>query len=75
MADIDKQKEWVGFLKTSFFFLLASVFGLFSFEFLHYKALNDLELILINVLLVMFVIIDVMILLKLIKEINKLKDM
>ena len=46
MADIDKQKEWIGFLKTSFFFLLAFIFGLFSFEFLHYKNLNDLQFIL-----------------------------
>ena len=75
MADIDKQKEWIGFLKTSFFFLLASIFGLFSFEFLHYMKLNNLQLILINILLLIFVIIDVVILLKLIKEINKLKDM
>ena len=75
MADIDKQKEWIGFLKTSFFFLLASIFGLFSFEFLHYKNLNDLQFILINILLVVFVVGDVIILLKLVTEINKLKDM
>ena len=74
MADIDKQKEWIGFLKTSFF-LLASIFGVFSFEFLHYKNLNDLQLVLINVLLIIFVAMDVIILLKLVKEINKLKDM
>ena len=75
MANIDKQKEWIGFLKTSFFFLLASIFGIFSFEFLHYKVLNQLELILINILLVIFVIVDIIILLKLFKEIEKLKDM
>ena len=75
MANIDKQKEWIGFLKTSFFFLLASIFGLFSFEFLHYKLLDNLELILINLLLVVFIVVDVIILLKLIKEIDKLKDM
>ena len=61
MADIDKQKEWIVFLKTSFFFLLASIFGLFSFEFLHYKNLNDLQFILINILLVVFVVVDVII--------------
>jgi len=75
MADIDKQKEWIGFLKSAFFFLLASVFGLFGFEFLHYEELSQLKLVLINILLALFIVIDILILLKLIKEINKLKDM
>jgi len=75
MADIDRQKEWIGFLKSAFFFLLASIFGLFSFEFVNYEKLNQLKLILINILLALLIVIDILILLKLFKEIDKLKEM
>ena len=75
MADIDRQKEWIGFLKSAFFFLLASIFGVFSFEFVNYEKLNQLKLILINILLALLIVIDILILLKLFKEIDELKDM
>ena len=49
MADIDKQKEIIGFLKTLFFFLLSGMFGLIAFVFMQYSMLNELKLILINI--------------------------
>ena len=58
MADIDKQKEWIGFLKSAFFFLLASIFGIFGFEFIHYEELNQFKLILVNILLALLIVVD-----------------
>ena len=49
MAEIDKQKEWIGFWKTAFFTTLGLLFALFGYMFQMYKKLEDIELIILNI--------------------------
>ena len=48
MSKLDKQKEKINFLRTMFFFLLASMFGLVAFIFTKYFKLSETQLFLIN---------------------------
>jgi hypothetical protein len=49
LAEIDKQKEKITFLRTLFFFLLATLFGLVAFVFTKYMKLSEIQLILTNI--------------------------
>ena len=75
MADIDKQKEWVGFWKTAFFSIMGLIVGVFTYIFQMYKKSNNIELIILNILIIFLVIASALILKKLKKEIDKLGEM
>ena len=49
MAEIDKQKELISYLKTVFFFFLGTLFVLIAYLFDKYDKLNSLKLIFINI--------------------------
>ncbi len=49
MSRIDKQKEKITFLRTMFFFLLASIFGLIAFAFTKYRKLDETEFFLVDI--------------------------
>ena len=49
MSRLDKQKEKIAFLRTLFFFLLASIFGLVAFAFSKYKQLDTVQFLLVDI--------------------------
>ena len=75
MAEIDKQKEIIGFLKTLFFFLLSAIFGLIGFVFMKYQILNEIQLILINIVTFLLLIAIIGVGIKLKREIDKIGEM
>ena len=75
MGTLDKQKEIFSFLRTMFFFLLASIFGLVAFVFTKYQQLNELQLILVNVAGFILLIAILGIGKKLKKEIDKIEEL
>ena len=75
MGTLDKQKEKISFLRTMFFFLLASIFGLVAFVFTKYQQLNELQLILVNVAGFILLIAILGIGKKLKKEIDKIEEL
>jgi len=48
MAQIDKQKEIIGYLKTGFFFLLGVLFGLIAYLFNSYDKISIEKLVLVE---------------------------
>ncbi|GAX86887.1 conserved hypothetical protein [Lebetimonas natsushimae] len=75
MAEIDKQKEKIAFLRTMFFFLLTALFGLVAFVFTKYMKLSEIQLILTNIAGLILLIGIIATGKKLKKEIDKLEDM
>jgi len=75
MAEIDKQKEIIGYLKTAFFFLLGTLFGIIAYLFEKYDKLNDIKLIFLNIAITIIVILLIYLAKKSKKEIDKLKDL
>ena len=75
MSRLDKQKEKITFLRTLFFFLLASIFGLVAFAFGKYMLLSQLQLILMNIAALILLIGIIVTSLKLKKEIDKIEEM
>ena len=75
MAEIDKQKEKIAFVKNLFFFLLASLFGLIAYTFNSYKNLSEIELILTNVAGFILLVSIILTGIKRKKEIDKIGDM
>ena len=75
MAELDKQKEKVSFWRMLFFFLLTSIFGLVAYLFNSYESLSELKIVLANVTLFGLVVALIIVLIKMNKEIDKLKDL
>ena len=75
MAEIDKQKEKIGFLKNLFFILLGTLFAIIGYLFNYYEKLNNTKLILITFTSFSLSIICLILLVKIFKNIDKLKDM
>jgi len=75
MAEIDKEKEVIGFLKTGFFFFLSTLFGLIAYLFNFYDKLNTTKLIFVNIGIIMNVLILIFLAKKVRKELDKLKDL
>ncbi|NPA12149.1 MAG: hypothetical protein GXO62_07890 [Epsilonproteobacteria bacterium] len=75
MADIDRQKEWIGVLKTSFFFLLATLFVLIAYLFENFDKLATVRLVFINITITIITISTLLSAKKLKQELEKLKDM
>ena len=75
MAEIDKQKEIIGFLKTMFFFLLSGMFGLIAFVFVQYSKLDEMKLILVNIAGFILLVAIIGVGVKLKKEIDKIGEM
>ena len=75
MAEIDKQKEIISYLKTGFFFFLGTLFGLIAYLFDKYDKLNSLKLIFINIGIAINIFILIFLAKKSRKEIDKLKDL
>ena len=74
MAQIDKQKEWVAFWKTSFFGIIGLIFAIIGYSFKNYKVFNNLELSLLTLVIFILVITSILIFYKLKKEIEKLGE-
>ena len=49
MSKLDRQKEKIAFLRTLFFFLLASIFGLAATVFSKYKQLDQLQFVMVDI--------------------------
>ena len=75
MAEIDKQKEIIGFLKTGFFFFLGTLFALIAYLFDKFDKLESIKLIFINIGITVDILILIYLAKKAKKEINKLKDL
>ena len=75
MAELDRQKEKVSFWRTLFFIWLTTILGLISYLFTHYKKLDFVEIILVNVAIFIVVILLIFTSKVMIKEIDKLKDL
>ena len=75
MAELDRQKEKVTFWRNLFFFILASVFGLVAFLFNSYEKLVFVKIVLIDITLLGLVILLILVIIKMNKEIDKLKDL
>jgi len=75
MSRLDKQKEKITFLRTMFFFLLASLFGIVAYTFTQYTKLNEIKLILINIAGFILLISIIGIGIKIKKEIDKIEEM
>ncbi len=75
MSQIDKQKEKIAFLRTMFFFLLASIFGLVAFAFTKYKQLDTTQFILVNIAGIILLLAILGIGYKLKREIDKIEEM
>ncbi|NPA12329.1 MAG: hypothetical protein GXO62_08800 [Epsilonproteobacteria bacterium] len=75
MAEIDKQKEIIGYLKTGFFFFLGTLFGLIAYLFDKYDKLPNTKLIFINIAIVIDISILIFLAKKSKKEIERLKDL
>ena len=75
MAEIDKQKEKIAFLRSVFILLLGSLFALIGFIFTKYPVLNETQLILSDIAGIILFITIIILLIKILKEIEKLKDM
>jgi hypothetical protein len=75
MSKLDKQKEKINFLRTMFFFLLASMFGLVAFIFTKYFQLSETQLFLINLAGFILLVAIIWIGAKLKKEIDNIEEM
>ena len=75
MAEIDEQKEKVTFWRNLFFVLLATIFGLVAYTFENFDKLSNIKLIIIDITGFFMFIGNIFILIKLKKEIEKLKDL
>jgi len=75
LAEIDKQKEWVNFWKTLFFVLLGAIFGIIGYTFNKFSELSELQLIFLLFASISLSITNILVLKKLKKEIEKLKDL
>ena len=75
MAEIDRQKEIIGYLKTAFFFFLGTLFGVIAYLFEKYDKLNNIKLIFLNIVITINVIILIYLAKKSKQEIDKLKDL
>ncbi len=75
MAEIDKQKEIIGYLKTAFFFFLGTLFGVIAYLFEKFDKINNVKLILLNIVIVIIVSILIFLAKKSKEEIDKLKDL
>ena len=75
MADIDRQKEIVTFLRNTFFFLMTTLFGLVGYEFLHFEKLSNIYLIILNIVIVVLGILELIVAINLKKAIDRLKDL
>jgi hypothetical protein len=75
MAEIDQQKEIIGFLKTGFFFFLGTLFGFIAYLFDNFDKLQPIKLIFINIGITLDILILVYLAKKAKIEINKLKDL
>jgi hypothetical protein len=75
LAEIDRQKEVVGFFKSAFFVVLGLIVALSGYIFEKYEKLPDIKLLILNVTEIVLLIAFVLIGLKLKKEIDKLKDL
>ena len=75
MAEIDQQKEIIGFLKTGFFFFLGTLFALIAYLFDKFDKLEPIKLIFINIGITVDILILVYLAKKAKKEINKLKEL
>ena len=75
MADIDKQKEWVTFLRMLLFFILSLVVALTGYIFNNFEHISNLKLIILNVIEFILIIISITVFVIMYKEINKLKDL
>jgi hypothetical protein len=75
VAEIDKQKEIISYLKTGFFFFLGTLFGLMAYLFNKFDTLNSVKLLLINIGIIIDISILIFLAKKSKKEIDKLKDL
>jgi len=75
VAEIDREKEVIGFLKTGFFFFLGTLFGLIAYLFNFYDKLNDSKLLIISIGILLNVIILIFLAKKTKKELDKLRDL
>ena len=75
MAEIDKQKEWINFYKTLFFVLLGALFGVIGYVFTYIENLSEIKLILLFISGVILIVVNILVLKKLKKEIDKLEEM
>ncbi len=75
MAEIDKQKEKIAFLRSVFILLLGSLFALIGFIVTKYPLLNEIQLILSDIAGIILLGIIIFLLIKILKEIDKLKDL
>jgi len=75
MAEIDKQKEKIAFLRSIFVLLLGSLFALIGFIVTKYPVLNQIQLILADIGGFILLIVIIFLLIKILKEIDKLKDL
>ena len=75
MAEIDRQKEIIGYLKTAFFFFLATLFGVIAYLFENFDKISQIKLILLNITITILVSILIFLAKKSKREIDKLKDL
>ena len=75
MAEIDRQKEIVGFFKNAFFVVFGLIVALSGYIFEKYEKLSNFKLFVLNVTEIFLLIAFIIISLKLKKEIDKLKDL
>ena len=75
MAEIDKQKEKIAFLRSIFILLLGSLFALIGFIVTKYPLLNQIQLILADIGGFILLTVIIFLLIKILKEIDKLKDL
>ena len=75
MAEIDRQKEIVGFFKSAFFAVFGLIVALSGYIFEKYEILSNIKLFILNVTEIVLLIAFVLIGLKLKKEVDKLKDL
>jgi len=75
MAEIDKQKEKIAFLRSIFILLLGSLFALIGFIVTKYPVLNQIQLILADIGGFILLTVIIFLLIKILKEIDKLKDL
>ncbi len=75
MAEIDKQKEVIGFWKVAFSVIVGAVFGIIGYLFDNFDKLSNVKLIFTNVAVVFLIVLLIFIANVLIKEIDKIKDL
>ena len=75
VAEIDKQKEIIGYLKTAFFFFLGTLFGIIAFIFNNFEKLSNIKLIILSFAIILNLIIIVFIAVKSKEVLEKIKDL